>query len=173
MLHKSVVREELVQCFHGPSQVMSRTGENQEIIHKPGIAQMRLLFKVPVSFRQMKGRQKGTQSGGAGNAFAWRVKMATVLDRVMQELRQQVKVYRVIDVLTELGEQQSVLDIRIIPSDVGAADERVSFLLDHVLCPPDALLSPTMTPDVLTTGRDRQQRRDAQGECSEHHGIGC
>ena len=69
MFYKTQGSQVLVQLPDCPAEGVAGAGENQKVVHKAGIAQVRLLRKMNVSRCQMKSGQQGAQCGCPGNAL--------------------------------------------------------------------------------------------------------
>ncbi|EIB0653253.1 hypothetical protein O7O33_004752, partial [Salmonella enterica] len=86
MLFKSSLCEMPVQRADSPSQVPPGRGQNQEVVHVPGIRHMTVPAEDVVGFCHVEGGQQGAERTAPGDTPQGRVKFPAVFHAVVEEL---------------------------------------------------------------------------------------
>lgn len=171
VLCKAILCQKTVQHPDGATQMMTGPGEYQKVIHKAGIAQVWLLLKMAVDFRQMKGGQQGTQGRSAGYAFSWRIKRSPFFRAVVNKLVQQIAQHRMVYITAELFIQKGMVDTGVISFYISPADKSEPLPGDGLPCPSYAGFAATVAAQMFTMCRNWEQRAKREGERGDDSGI--
>ncbi|EDI3121065.1 hypothetical protein LAP91_004514 [Salmonella enterica] len=125
MLFKTRLCKMPVQHPDSPSQVPPGRGQNQEVVHVPGIRHMAVPAEDVVGFCQVEGGQQGTERTAPGDTPDGSVKFPAVFHAVVEELTEEVPEYRGRHIPAQLFIQQGFSDAGVIPPDIRTEHERV------------------------------------------------
>lgn len=164
MQHETAFVQTLFQYFDGTPEFMAGRGDDNEITHITCVAHACNGRDFFIDQVQVKGGQQRTERAGAGDALDGRVKIASVLHRVVQELPQQRAYTRAGNAGGELMVKPVFVDVCVVTADIGAKDEGCFRVAQKMMNATRTLFAAALTPGVFTGMMDRKMWCQQAGE---------